>query len=133
MRHQGESEQYCHRTSRGDWVAETGCPLERACPTLCAGLPGLPKRPPTHVTSIHMTVKKHYAFRLQLCCKCPIQNVRSLLSLTREVEVRPGIQEVVFPLSDQIRWLENSSLEWIRVDFGTLYPAKIRIHELTLE
>ncbi len=59
--------------------------------------------------------------------------MQSLPSLTREMEVRPGIQEVVFPLSDQIRWLENPSLEWIRVDLGSFYPAKIRIHQLTLE
>ncbi len=71
--------------------------------------------------------------KFQFFWKSPTQGMENLPSLTRDVEVRPGVQEVVFPLSDQIRWLENSSLEWIRVDFGTLYPAKIRIHELTLE
>jgi hypothetical protein len=71
--------------------------------------------------------------QFQVLWKAPYDSLASPPLISHEVEVRPGIQEISFALGGNPRWLSNQTLEWFRVDLGTRYRGRMRIHLMAFE
>lgn len=63
----------------------------------------------------------------------PGASMQNLPVVRTKVTLLPGIQEVVFPLQQEFRWMENQKLQYIRFDFGSQYRGVFRIIGMGLE
>lgn len=69
----------------------------------------------------------------QVIWKAPEDQMSGLPVENEIVKIQPGIQDIRFPLRDEIRWVDKEKLQWARVDLGTVTGVKIRIHFMGFE